>query len=337
MDKKILQDTVLRLTTPPRGILAADESAPTCDKRFSALGIPTTEENRRAYRELLITTPRIEEYISGFILFDETMRQKTKTNESFPSILKSKGIEIGIKVDQGLADFLGHEGEKTTLGLEGLERRLEEYSKLGASFAKWRAVYKIGNEVPSNALMSENASALARYAVVCQGLNVVPIIEPEVLIEGEHSIEKCYEVTARNFDIIFTELNKQNVFLPGIILKTSMVISGNMAQNRALPEEVAEMTIKCLKEHVPNDIGGIVFLSGGQSEEEATIHLNLMHKMGKLPWNLTFSYSRAIQNPVLKYWAEHREDVIEAQSILIKYSKANSLASLGEYTSERRN
>ncbi|MDP9248911.1 MAG: fructose-bisphosphate aldolase class I, partial [bacterium] len=290
-----------------------------------------SEENRRAYRELLITAPGLEEYISGIIFYDETIRQSAKDGKSFYAILQSKGIDVGIKVDQGLKDFPPFEGEQKTQGLEGLKGRLEEYKTMGATFAKWRAVYKIGEGTPSVLLMEENAKILAEYARVCQELDIVPIIEPEVLIEGEHSIDQCYEATAKNLDILFAEFVKENIFLPGAILKTSMVISGKGAQNRAVPEQVAEMTLKCLKEHVPKNIGGVVFLSGGQNEEESVVHLNLMHQKGELPWNLTFSYSRAIQNPVLKYWSENMEDIKGAQELLLERAKGNSLASVGEY------
>lgn len=331
MDKNILIATVARLTKSPKGILAADESTPSCNKRFEALGIPTTEEKRRLYRELLITTPGVEKYLSGYILYDETIRQATKDGKSFPSLLQAKGIDVGIKVDQGLIDFRGHPLEKITQGLDGLTERLKEYKSMGATFAKFRTVYTISETTPTEELMKENAKILTKYALDCQAENIVPIIEPEVLIEGTHSIENSYEVNAKNFDIIFTEIKNSDVFLPGLILKTSMVISGKDATERASPEKVAELTVKCLKEHVPTDIGGIVFLSGGQGEEEATLHLNLMHTIGTLPWNLTFSYSRALQNPVLKYWAEKPEDIKGAQALLLVAAKNNSDASVGEY------
>jgi len=225
MDKDVLTKTVAKLVVPPKGILAIDESLETCNKRFTKLSVPTTEEKRREYRELLINAPEMEKYISGYILFDETIRQSTKDGKSFPSILQSKGIEVGIKVDQGLADMPLHLGEKITQGLEGLSDRLGEYKMIyGATFAKWRAVYTIGDNIPSNDCMKENAVLLAKYAVICQELNIVPIIEPEILIDGDHTIEKCFEVTAQNLDILFTELKNANVFIPGTILKTSMVI-----------------------------------------------------------------------------------------------------------------
>ncbi len=331
MNQNKLKDTAKRLTNPPKGILAADESSPTCDARFEKLGIAKTEENRRAYRELLITTPGIEEYISGFILFDETIRQSTKDGVPFTQIMQSKGLDIGIKVDKGTKDFPPIAGDKVTEGLDGLDARLKEYEALGATFAKWRAVYPIGENIPSVEAMKENAIRLAEYAYLCQENNIVPIIEPEVLLDGDHSIEKCYQVTAENLDVVFAELKKRGVYIPGLILKTSMVISGNKAAIRAPAEQVAKMTIKCLKEHVPADIGGIVFLSGGQEDLEATENLNAMHQNGPLPWNLTFSYSRAIQNPVLKAWAKNPADVAGAQALLLEQAKANSLASLGKY------
>lgn len=330
MTKEILTKTVGRLLASPKGILAADESANTCKIRFEALGIPNTEENRRTYRELLITTPGLEQYISGFILFDETIRQSAKDGKSFIAIMNTKGLDVGIKVDQGLKDLPDHPGEKYTEGIEGLEDRLQECKNMGTTFAKWRAVYTISDSTPSEVCMKRNADALAKYALLCQEKDIVPIIEPEVLLDGSHSIEKCFEVTARNFDMIFSELRKQNIFFPGVILKTSMVLSGRDS-TPAKTSTIRDMTLKCLTEHVPPDIGGIVFLSGGQGDEEATINLNAMHKVGNLPWPLTFSYSRALQNPVLKYWAEHREDIAGAQKVLLKRARDNSLASLGQY------
>jgi len=331
MDKDTLIETVARLVAPPKGILAIDESLETCNKRFVKLSIPTTEEKRREYRELLVTAPEIEKYISGYILFDETIRQNTKSEKSFTAILQAKGIEIGIKVDQGLADFSPSGGEKITQGLDGLSVRLKEYKNMGATFAKWRAAYIISENTPSIDCMNKNAEALAKYASLCQEINVVPIVEPEVLIDGDHTIEKCFEITAKNLDIVFAELLKQNVFIPGIILKTSMVISGKEAKVQSSAEDVAKMTIKCLEEHVPTHIGGIVFLSGGESDEEAEMNLNAMHQMGRLPWPLTFSYGRAIQNPALNYWAENPNDVAHAQALLLEAAKNNSEASIGKF------
>jgi fructose-bisphosphate aldolase class I len=331
MNQKILTKTVARLMKIPKGILAIDESLNTSAGRFLKLGVPNTEEKRREYRELLITAPKIEKYISGYILFDETIKQKTVDGKSFVSVLNSKGIEIGIKVDAGTTDFLNHTGEKTTKGLEGLGERLKEYKKLGATFAKWRAVYTIGVHTPSFDCMKVNAEIFAKYATLCQENDIVPIVEPEILIDGNHTLEKCYQVTARNLEMVFAKLEDANVFLPGMILKTSMVISGKESKEKASPEKVAEMTLKCLSEHVPEDIGGIVFLSGGQSDEDAILNLNAMHKNDFLPWPLSFSYGRAIQNSAFKSWAKNPDGVAEAQELLLQSAENNSLASVGKY------
>jgi len=331
MNQKILTKTVARLMKPSKGILAIDESLKTCGGRFLKLGIPNTEKKRREYRELLITAPEMEKYISGYILFDETIKQKTNSGKSFVSVLQSKGIEIGIKVDAGTVDFPNHLGEKVTKGLDGLDERLKEYKKLGATFAKWRAVYTIGIDSPSIDCMNVNAGIFAKYAKLCQENDIVPIVEPEILIDGNHTVEKCFKVTAQNLDKVFSELKRADVFIPGMILKTSMVISGKTSRDKPSSEKVAEMTLKCLKEHVPSDIGGIVFLSGGQSDEDAILNLNAMHKVGKLPWPLTFSYGRAIQNSALVSWAKNPSDVIGAQKLLLTAAKANSLASVGKY------
>src|SRR3989338_886310 len=335
MNQEILINTVKRLVKEPKGILAADESAPTCDARFEKLGIPKTEENRRAYRELLITAPGLENYISGIILFDETIRQSTSDGQSFVSVMQSKGIEVGIKVDAGLADFPEHLGEKITKGLDGLDARLKEYKKLGATFAKWRAVYKIEENTPSEDCMKENAKIFAKYAKLCQENDIVPIVEPEVLIDGDHGIEKCYQVTARNLEIVFDELKAANIFLPGLILKTSMVIPGKDSKLAVHGMEIAQETIKCLKEKVPDIIGGIVFLSGGQKNEYVTENLNKMHLLGPLPWPLSFSYGRAIQNQTLQSWAKNPNDIAHAQRLLLKAAEKNSLASIGEYEDEK--
>jgi len=331
MNKNTLTKTAKRLTASPKGILAIDESTSTCNKRFEKLGVPTTEEKRREYRELLVTAKNIEKYISGYICFDETVRQSTKDGKKFTEILKSKKIDIGIKVDEGTKNFGSVLGDKITEGLDKLSERLDEYKKMGATFAKWRAIYNIGSDTPSDECMKANAESFVKYALICQEHDIVPIVEPEVLIDGDHDIEKCYEVTAKNLDIIFSTLKSSGVFIPGIILKTSMVIAGKGAQRQSAPDEVAEFTLKCLREHVPNDIGGIVFLSGGQDDEQATLNLNAMHKKGKLPWSLTFSYGRAIQNPALNSWANNPIDVIAAQKLLVEAAKRNSLASVGKY------
>lgn len=331
MDETTLIQTVARLLIAPKGLLAADESIKSCNARFEKLGVPTTEEKRREYRELLITTPDIEEYISGFILVDETIREAKADGTKFTDILKGKGIEIGIKVDEGLVDLLDHPGEKITQGLDGLSDRLKEYRKMGATFAKWRAVYSISDNTPSELCMKANAEILTKYAIACQAEGIVPIVEPEVLLDGEHTLEKCYEVTAHNLQILFKELADKKVYLPGLILKTSMVLPGKDLNLEVYPSEVAKMTVKCLKENVPDTIGGIVLLSGGQPDEDATVRLNAMHELGPLPWTLTFSYSRAIQNKVLASWAKNPADIAGAQTLFLAAAKNDSLASVGEY------
>lgn len=331
MVKDILIETVSRLMKIPKGILAIDESAETIEKRFMNLGVSSDVETRREFRELLVAAPRIEEYISGFILHEETLGQSDKNGKSFVSILESKGIDVGIKVDEGLLPLKENSLEKITNGIKDLRERLGEHKKAGATFAKWRAVYLIGENTPTEECMKENAVFLAQYASLCQEFDIVPIIEPEVLMEGDHDINKDYEVTARNLDIVFSELMRKEVFLPGVILKINMILPGKDRTEKVDAKKIAEMTLKCLKEHVPSHIGGIVFLSGGQDDREATINLNEMHKMGPLPWILTFSYSRAIQNKVMKSWSENREDVISSQKILLDVARENSLASVGEF------
>ncbi|HEX5743855.1 MAG TPA: class I fructose-bisphosphate aldolase [Candidatus Saccharimonadales bacterium] len=314
-----------------KGLLAADESSATANKRLTAVGLESTEEIRREYRQLLLTTEGVEQYLSGVILFDETIRQKDDGGTPFADVLKSEGIIPGIKVDAGAKDLALHEGEKVTEGLDGLRERFAEYAKMGAGFAKWRAVITIkGDDLPSEACIHANAHALARYAALAQEAGIVPVVEPEVLLDGDHSIERCYEATAATLKFLFAELKGQDVMLEGVILKASMVLSGKDAPERAGVQEVAEQTVKCLKENVPAELAGVVFLSGGQSELEATAHLDAMNKIGGLPWPLTFSYSRAIQNPVLKLWAEKKPD--EAAAVYLKRCEANSLASKGEWS-----
>ncbi|OGG52619.1 fructose-bisphosphate aldolase [Candidatus Kaiserbacteria bacterium RIFCSPHIGHO2_01_FULL_53_29] len=335
MDERKLSQVAKQMIVSGKGLIAADESAGTCQKRFDAVGVPCTEENRRAYRQTLLMAPGIEEYVSGVILHDETIRQETSDGESFAAVLEKKGILSGIKVDAGTKDLALHPDEKVTEGLDGLRERLVEYKTLGAQFAKWRAVITIGKDMPSGACIHANAHALARYAALCQEIDIVPIIEPEVLIDGEHSIEQCYEASAAVLKKTFDELAGQDVALGGVILKASMVIAGKKAAKQSSIEEVATQTIKVLKESVPANLAGIVFLSGGQGDEQATENLNAMNKSGKLPWPLSFSYSRAIQNPVLKLWAENPSaNMGSAQAALLFRSKMNSLASQGKYSSE---
>jgi len=335
MDLQTLKKTAKMMVAPGRGIIAADESSGTCQKRFEAVGVPCTEENRRAYRQTLLTAEGLEQYVSGIILYDETIRQETNEGEAFAAVLEKKGILPGIKVDAGAKDFALHAGEKVTEGLDGLRERLAEYKTLGARFAKWRAVITIGKDIPSPACVHANAHAMARYAALCQEAGIVPIVEPEVLIDGEHTIERCYEVSVATLRKTFEEIEGQDVALEGVILKASMVIAGKKAAKQSAVEEVAEQTIRALKDTVPTDLAGVVFLSGGQGDEQATEHLNAMNKAGKLPWPLSFSYARAIQNPVLKIWAESpNANVGRAQEALLFRAKMNSLATQGKYSGE---
>jgi len=318
-----------------KGIIAADESASTCQKRFDSVGIECTEENRRLYRGTLFETAGLEQYISGVILYDETIRQKANDGTPFAELLAKKGIMPGIKVDAGAKDLALHPGEKVTEGLDGLRERLAEYKALGAKFAKWRAVITIGEGIPSKACIDANAHALARYAALCQEADIVPMVEPEVLIDGDHTLERCYEVSVATLKKTFEELNGQDVVMEGTILKASMVIAGKKAAKQSSVQEVAEATVKYLKETVPANLAGVVFLSGGQGDEQATAHLDAMNKIGNLPWPLSFSYSRAIQNPVLKKWAESPSaNVTAAQDILLFRSRMNSLAAQGKYSED---
>lgn len=337
MNKTELANTAKQMVASGRGIIAADESSATCTKRFDAVGVPCTEENRRAYREIIIAAPELEQYVSGIILYDETIRQSTADGEPFPEVLAGKGVLPGIKVDMGVKELALHLGEKVTDGLDGLRERLAEYAALGAKFAKWRAVITIGPSMPSSACVRANAHAMARYAALCQEAGIVPIVEPEVLIDGDHSIERCYEASASALKALFDELKGQDVFLGGVILKASMVIAGKKAAKQSTPKEVAEATVRCLKENVPADLAGVVFLSGGQGDEQATENLDEInkHAKGKAPWPLSFSYARAIQNPVLKVWAQSPSGNIDkAREILLFRSKMCSLASQGKYAAE---
>ncbi len=343
MNTELLKKTAKQMVALGKGIIAADESTGTCQKRFDAVGVPCTEENRRAYRETIITAPGLEQYISGIILYDETIRQETSDDGSFADTLAKKGILPGIKVDAGTKELALHAGEKVTEGLDGLRERLAEYKQLGAKFAKWRAVITIGKDIPSDACIHANTHAMARYAALCQEAGIVPIVEPEVLIDGDHSIEQCYEASVRTLKKTFEELAGQDVMLEGTVLKASMVIAGKKAAKQSTVEEVAKETLRALKETVPANLAGVVFLSGGQGDEQATEHLNAMNKAGpltilgtsKLSWPLSFSYARAIQNPVLKLWAENPSaNVAKAQATLLFRSKMNGLAAQGKYLSE---
>jgi fructose-bisphosphate aldolase class I len=320
-----------------RGILAADESTPTCTKRFDSIGVDSTEANRNAYRDMLFTTPDMEEFISGVILFDETLRQSTlKDGTPFPEYLTNLNVIPGIKVDKGAHNLPGTEGEKVTEGLDGLDARLKEYYELGARFAKWRAVITINESEPSSSCVAANAHALARYAALCQENGIVPIVEPEILMDGSHTIEDSFIVTEEVLHSVFYELYGQNVLLEGMILKPNMVLSGYKCSEQASVDEVAEMTVTVLKRCVPSAVPGIAFLSGGQSNEDATAHLNSMNKIfdKNSPWNLTYSYGRALQAPALDAWGGKEENVPAAQDAFYKRAKLNSLATKGDYSAD---
>jgi fructose-bisphosphate aldolase class I len=334
MAQNDLHDIARALVADGKGILAADESTGTIKKRFDSIGVENTEENRRAYRTLLFTTEGAEEYISGVILFDETIRQSGFDGTPFPKLLESKGVIPGIKVDQGAKPLALAEGETITEGLDGLRERLAEYYTLGARFAKWRATYSITDELPSEYCNWTNAHALARYAALCQEAGIVPIVEPEILQDGTHTIERSYHVAGKVLGALFTELLDQRVDLEGTLLKPNMVLSGYQASNRAGVEEVAEWTLKCFYKHVPAAVPGIVFLSGGQSDEDATAHLNAMNASGPHPWQLSFSYGRALQAPALAAWSGKPDQVEAGQRAYYHRAKLNSAARSGLYAPE---
>jgi fructose-bisphosphate aldolase, class I len=334
MAQNELHATARALVAEGKGILAADESTGTIKKRLDSIELESTEENRRAYRDLLFTTPGAEEYISGVILYDETIRQSALDGTPFPELLESRGIIPGIKVDQGAKPLAHAEGETVTEGLDGLRERLAEYFSLGARFAKWRATYTISDELPSEYCIWTNAHALARYAALCQEAGIVPIVEPEVLQDGTHTIERSYHVTSRVLNALYTELFDQRVDLEGTLLKPNMVLSGYQASNRAGVDEVADWTLKALYKHVPAAVPGIVFLSGGQSDEDATAHLNAMNAKGPHPWRLSFSYGRALQSPALKAWHGKQDQVEAGQRAFYHRAKLNSAATTGLYAPE---
>jgi fructose-bisphosphate aldolase, class I len=328
-------ETIARaLVAEGKGILAADESTGTIKKRFDSINVESTEENHRAYRELLFTTEGAEEFISGVIMFDETIRQSTSDGTPFPQLLESKGIIPGIKVDKGAKPLAGAEGETVTEGLDGLRERLAEYSELGARFTKWRAVISIGEDLPSDYCIWVNAHALARFAALSQEAGLVPIVEPEVLMDGTHPIEESYRVTDRTLQALYTELFDQRVKREGSLLKTNMVVSGYDAPEQADVDTVAELTIKCLENTVPAAVPGIVFLSGGMSDEDATARLNAMNQGGPHPWELSFSYGRALQAPALKAWGGDANNVEEAQKAYYRRAKFNGAARSGSYAPE---
>jgi fructose-bisphosphate aldolase class I len=325
-------DTIARaMVAKDKGILAADESSGTIKKRFDKIKLESTEESRRTYREMLFTTPGASDYISGVILYDETIRQKTRDGVPFPEFLSRNGILPGIKVDLGAKPLAGFPGETITEGLDGLRERLAEYRKLGAKFAKWRAVIDIGNGIPTRFCIEANAHALARYAALCQEAVIVPIVEPEVLMDGGHTLERCEEVTDETLQVVFAQLHAHRIRLEGMILKPNMVISGMKSPTRASAEQVAEATVRCLKRNVPAAVPGIAFLSGGQGPEEATEHLSLMNQLGPLPWELSFSYGRALQAPVLEAWRGQPATYPAGQKALFKRAKLNGLARSGRY------
>jgi fructose-bisphosphate aldolase class I len=331
MDTKMLNEVAKQMVAPGKGILAADESTSTIAKRLEKVGVENTEENRRAYREMILTAPHIGEYISGVILYDETLRQSTSDGKSFVSVLESEGVMPGIKVDGGTAEMPGSPMEKITNGLEGLPERLAEYASIGAKFTKWRAVITIGEGLPTDANLRENAKSLAAYAKMAQEAGLVPMVEPEVLMDGSHTIDKCADASERILTMLFEELKNAGCAMDGLILKTNMVVPGNESGQKATPSEVADATLSVFKKVLPNELVGQAFLSGGQSEEEATQNLNEMNKRGPLPWKLSFSYGRALLDSGLKAWAGKPENVALAQVAIMERAKANSLATLGKY------
>jgi fructose-bisphosphate aldolase class I len=331
MNTAELSATARALVAKGRGILAADESTSTIKKRFDGIKLESTEENRRAYREMLFTAPGAQEYISGVIMYDETLRQKTKDGVPFPSYLAQHGMLPGIKVDMGAKPLACFPGETITEGLDGLRERLAEYHKLGARFAKWRAVIDIGSGIPSRFAIDANAQALARYATLCQEAQIVPIVEPEVLMDGAHTLQRCEEVTNLVLDTVFEQLFAARVLLEGMVLKPNMVVPGKKSPQQATPEQVAEATVRTLKRQVPSAVPGIALLSGGQSPIEATAHLNLMHAAGPLPWALTFSYGRALQETALSAWGGKPAGYAGGQQALFVRAKLNGLAAVGAY------
>lgn len=335
MDIDELKSVARAMVAKQKGILAADESNPTIKKRFDSIKLESTEEHRRRYRELLFTTEGIERYVSGVILFDETLRQSSADGTPFAKVLSSRGIIPGIKVDKGAKTLALYPADKVTEGLDGLRGRLAEYKQLGAKFAKWRAVIQIdAHDVPAAYAMRANAHALARYAALCQETDIVPIVEPEVLMDGIHGIDRCEAVTSQMLENVFAELDAHRVVFEGILLKPNMVIPGMKCTNQASVQQVAEASIRCLRRYVPAAVPGIVFLSGGQSAEDATAHLNAMNAMGPHPWELGFSYGRALQAPVLAAWEGKESNAAAAQKAFFKRCQLNGFAREGRYNRE---
>ncbi|MDQ6853080.1 MAG: fructose-bisphosphate aldolase class I [Actinomycetota bacterium] len=333
MNVSELSSTARAIVAPGKGILAADESTGTIKKRFDKIGVESTEETRRAYRDLLFTTEGVDEYISGVILFDETIRQSSSDGVPFPKVLAGKGIIPGIKVDKGAKPLaLAAEGETVTEGLDGLRERLAEYRDLGARFAKWRATYTITDDLPSAYTIAVNADALARYAALCQEADIVPIVEPEVLMDGTHTIERSYDVTAAVLEAVFRSLYDQRIEYEGMLLKPNMVLPGYESPKQVSDDEIAATTVRCFRHVVPSAVPGIVFLSGGQSDEEATSRLNAMNRIGPHPWELSFSYGRALQQAALKAWSGDDANREAAQRAFYHRAKMNSLARSGKYS-----
>lgn len=333
MNAQALIDTVGTLVAGDKGLLAMDESNSTCSKRFAQLGIPQTEDARRAWRELIVTTPGLSDSISGVILYDETIRQQKKDGTPFVKVITDAGIILGIKVDTGAKEMAGHPGEKVTEGLDGLRDRLAEYAQMGARFAKWRAVIAIADGIPSRGCIEANAQALARYAALCQEAGLVPVVEPEVLMDGDHTLERCFEVTEEVLRTVFSQLYRQGVMLEGVILKPNMVLPGLTCTKQETVDEVADVTVRCLLRTVPAAVPGIAFLSGGQTGELASARLNAMNVRFKsrLPWALAFSFARAIQQPALEIWHDDDTQVLAAQQALYKRARLNGAARRGEY------
>mgnify|MGYP005745120331 CR=1 FL=1 len=331
MSLNTLEEIAEYIVLDGKGILAADESNPTCGKRFDSIGVESTESNRRDYREMLFRSSGMKDNIGGVILFDETIRQNAQDGTPLVELIKNQGALPGIKVDKGLAPLDSSPEETLTQGLDGLDERCKEYFTLGAKFTKWRAVIKISDDIPTDACIQANMEALARYAKIVQENNMVPMVEPEVLMDGNHSIERCYEVTSKSLNTLFKCLKDQGVNIAGTILKPNMVTSGSIAEPQASIQEVAEMTVQCLKENVPSDLPGITFLSGGQSDVNATAHLDAMNKIGGFSWKLSFSYGRALQQPSLKAWLGKEENVPQAQEALSHRALMNKLAANGAW------
>ena len=331
MSLNTLEEIAEYIVSDGKGILAADESNPTCGKRFDSIGVESTESNRRDYREMLFRSSGMKDNIGGVILFDETIRQNAQDGTPLVDLIKNQGALPGIKVDKGLAPLDSSPEETLTQGLDGLDERCKEYFTLGAKFTKWRAVIKISDDIPTDACIQANMEALARYAKIVQDNNMVPMVEPEVLMDGNHSIERCYEVTSKSLSTLFKCLKDQGVNIAGTILKPNMVTSGSTAEAQASIQEVAEMTVQCLKENVPSDLPGITFLSGGQSDVNATAHLDAMNKIGGFSWKLSFSYGRALQQPSLKAWLGKEENIPQAQEALSHRALMNKLAANGAW------